>query len=81
MNYLMRQKRSKQGKLHAYSDRIQNEMIKESVDILVTGFLKLFNIILKTGIFPTSFPNQRQFSNQVIVQIQITIGEFVFQAV
>jgi hypothetical protein len=37
MNYLMRQKRSKQGKLHAYSDRIQNEMIKASVDILVTG--------------------------------------------
>ena len=33
-----------------YSDRIQNEMIKASVDILPTGFLKLSNIILQSGI-------------------------------
>ena len=35
-----------------YSDKIRNEMIKSSADILKTGFLKIFNKILKTGEFP-----------------------------
>jgi hypothetical protein len=36
----------------AYSDKIKNEMIKSSVDILIKGFAKLFNIIIKSGKFP-----------------------------
>ena len=35
-----------------YNDKIRNEMIKSSVNILKTGFLKIFNKILKTGEFP-----------------------------
>ena len=36
----------------AYSDKIKNEMIKSSADILTQGFVKLFNIILNSGKFP-----------------------------
>ena len=36
----------------AYLDRIINEMIKCSINILLQAYLKLFNLILKTGIFP-----------------------------
>ncbi len=36
----------------AYSDKIKNEMIKSSADILTKRFAKLFNIIIKSGKFP-----------------------------
>ncbi len=36
----------------AYSDKIKNEMIKCSADILTKGFAKMFNIIIKSGKFP-----------------------------
>ena len=36
----------------AYLDRIKNEMIKCIFNILLQAYLKLFNLILKTGIFP-----------------------------
>jgi hypothetical protein len=36
-----------------YSDRISNEMIKSSVDILMKGFIKVFNTILNSGNFPS----------------------------
>ena len=39
----------------AYSDRISNEIIKSSIDILMKGFIKIFNAILKSGIFPDSW--------------------------
>ena len=39
----------------AYSDRISNEMIKASSDILIKGFIKVFNIILKSGNFPKAW--------------------------
>ena len=35
------------------SDRISNEMIKSSVDILMKGFIKVFNTILNSGNFPS----------------------------
>ena len=41
------------SKKAAYSDRINNEMIKYSVDVLANGFTKLFNTILKSGNFPS----------------------------
>jgi hypothetical protein len=39
----------------AYSDRINNEMIKCSVDILSNGFAKVFNTIKKSGNFPRAW--------------------------
>ena len=36
----------------AYTDKIKNEMIKTSVEILSKGFLKVFNNILTSGKFP-----------------------------
>ena len=39
-------------KKSAYSDRIRNEMIKSSIHILLSGYHKLFNLILESGIFP-----------------------------
>ena len=36
----------------AYSDRIKNEMIKSSVEILLHGYYKLFNLVLEYGSFP-----------------------------
>jgi hypothetical protein len=36
----------------AYSDRIKNEMIIYSTNILLQGFVKLFNLILEVGNFP-----------------------------
>ena len=38
-----------------YSYKISNEMIKSSTDILSEGFIKLFNKIINTGIFPQSW--------------------------
>ena len=35
-----------------YSDLLKNEMIKVSCEQLPNVYLKLFNLILKTGIFP-----------------------------
>jgi predicted glycosyl hydrolase (DUF1957 family) len=39
----------------AYSDKINNEMIKSSIDILNKGFIKVFNIIITSGIFPRAW--------------------------
>jgi hypothetical protein len=36
----------------AYSDKIRNEMLKYSTNILLQGYKKLFNLILETGSFP-----------------------------
>ena len=36
-----------------FSDRIRNEMLKCSINILLQGFLKLFNLILEVGYFPS----------------------------
>ena len=36
----------------ACSDKIKNEMIKCSIHILIQGYMKLFNLILQTGVFP-----------------------------
>ena len=41
------------SKKAAHSDKINNEMIKYSVDILANGFIKVFNTIMKSGKFPT----------------------------
>ena len=38
-----------------YSDRIKNEMIKASIDILIKGFAKMFNTIKNSGTFPKSW--------------------------
>ena len=43
------------SKKATYSDKIKNEMIKSSIDILIKGFSKVFNLILNSGIFPTSW--------------------------
>ena len=40
------------NKKAAHSDKINNEMIKHSVDILANGFSKLFNTIINAGHFP-----------------------------
>ena len=47
----MQLKKLKRNK-SAYSDRIKNEMIKCSIHILIQGYMKLFNLILQTGVFP-----------------------------
>ena len=39
----------------AYSERISNEIIKASSDILIKGFVKAFNIILKSENFPKAW--------------------------
>ena len=39
----------------AFSDRIKNEMLKCSINILLQGFLKLFNLILEVGYFPSQW--------------------------
>jgi hypothetical protein len=36
-----------------YSDRIKNEMLKYSINFMLQAYVKLFNLILKAGIFPT----------------------------
>jgi hypothetical protein len=41
------------SKKAAHSDKINNEKIKYSVDILANGFIKVFNTIMKSGMFPT----------------------------
>ena len=40
------------SKKAVYSDKISNEMIKASIEILSHGFLKVFNIILTSRLFP-----------------------------
>jgi hypothetical protein len=39
----------------AYSDRINNEMNKCSVDILSNGFTKVFNTVKNSGNFPRAW--------------------------
>ena len=39
----------------AYSDRIKNEMIRCSINALLSAYVKLFNLVLKTGIFPSEW--------------------------
>ena len=38
-----------------YSDRIKNEMLKNSINFMLQAYVKLFNLILKAGIFPTQW--------------------------
>ena len=38
-----------------YSDRIKNEMLKYSINFMLQAYVKLFNLILKAGIFPTQW--------------------------
>jgi hypothetical protein len=35
-----------------YSDRIKNEILKYSINFMLEAYVKLFNLILKAGIFP-----------------------------
>ena len=39
----------------AFSDKINNEIIKNSIDILINGFKKVFNAVLNSGYFPNSW--------------------------
>ena len=39
----------------AASDKIKNEMIRHSVDYMCSTYTKLFNLILKAGIFPDAW--------------------------
>ena len=39
----------------AASDRIKNEMIRHSIDSMCSVYIKLFNLILKSGIFPDTW--------------------------
>ena len=50
-NILIAAKKLK-NKKSAYSDKIKNEMIKSSAQILLCGYHKLFNPILQLGSFP-----------------------------
>ena len=43
------------NKKAASSDKIRNEMIRHSIDVMCPVFKKLFNIILESGIFPDSW--------------------------
>ena len=43
------------NKKAAHTDKINNEMLKHSVDILANGFIKLFNTIMNTRHFPNSW--------------------------
>ena len=43
------------SKKAAYSDKINNEIIKYSVDILGKGYAKMFDTILNAGRFPSSW--------------------------
>ena len=43
------------SKKAAYSDKITNQMIQYSVDCLGIGFSKVFNTILKSGYFPSTW--------------------------
>ena len=52
---LMKVVKKMKTKKAAYSDKIKNEMIKASIDILMPGFIKLFNIIINSGKFPTTW--------------------------
>lgn len=54
-NELLNAAKKIKTKKAAYSDKIRNEMIKSSVPILLKGYLKVFNIILKSGNFPSSW--------------------------
>ena len=38
----------------AYSDKVTNEMLKASIDILANAFIKVFNTVLNSGQFPSS---------------------------
>ena len=38
-------------------DRIRNEMIKTSSEFIKSSLEKLFNLILRSGVFPTSWSN------------------------
>ena len=38
-----------------YSDKIKNKMIKASIEILMPWFIKLFNTIINSGKFPTTW--------------------------
>ena len=37
----------------SYSDLIKNEMIKTSCELLLAVYIKLFNLVLSTGLFPS----------------------------
>ena len=41
------------NKKSSYSDLIKNEMLKASYDYLSEVYLKLFNLILNNGIYPS----------------------------
>ena len=54
-NELMNTVKKIKLKKATYSDRISNEIIKSSFDILIKGFIKVFNLILKSGNFPKAW--------------------------
>ena len=50
---IMKAAKNIKNKKAAHTDKINNEMLKHSVDILANGFIKLFNTIMNTGICRT----------------------------
>ena len=54
-NELMNKVKKIKLKKATYSDRISNKIIKSSFDILIKGFIKVFNLILKSGNFPKAW--------------------------
>lgn len=52
---LKRMAKKLKNKKAASSDLIQNEMIKASCDLLMNVYMKLFSLVLNTGIFPSGW--------------------------
>jgi hypothetical protein len=53
----------KKGK-SAGPDRILNEVIKYTNPVIINSYMKIFNVILKTGIYPKSWKELYIFINQ-----------------
>ena len=54
VNELISASKKQKNKKASYSDLIKNEMIKTSCDPLLAVCTKLFNLVLSSGIFPSS---------------------------
>ena len=52
VNELISASKKQKNKKASYSDLIKNEMIKISCELLLAVYIKLFNLVLSTGIFP-----------------------------
>ena len=74
------------NKKAAFSDKVNNEMIKTSINFLYPAYQKLFNLVLQSGVtllLKTSTPNQTVLSNlaqkkQKLFSIQEVSGRAAF---